>query len=110
MSNFPTYADNSPIIESGIAVLGPDDNWLTIDIRGLKFSIATANDSKKPAISTENRTPNHIVITINVWQGGDLTFKFQVGTYSGSPLFLAVHLDVHYNHRIITYTFSQKMP
>jgi hypothetical protein len=104
------FLDNSPIIESGVAILGPDDEWLTVNIRGLKFSIGTANDSKMAPITTEHRSRDHVLIRINVWQGGDLTFKFKVGTFSGNPLNLAVNLDVHYNHRIITYTFSEKRP
>jgi hypothetical protein len=109
MGNFPTYLGNSIVVESGVAVLGPDDDSLTVDIRGLKFEIATANDTKLAAITTDTLARDHVKITINVWQGGDLTFKFKVGSISGRELNLAVNLEVHYNHRIITYTFSQRL-
>jgi hypothetical protein len=109
MGNFPTYLGNSIVVESGVAVLGPDDESLTVDIRGLKFEIATANDVKLAAITTNTLARDRVKITINVWQGGDLTFKFKVGTISGRELNLAVNLDVHHNHRIITYTFSQRL-
>jgi hypothetical protein len=110
MTNFPTYVGNNIVVESGSAVLGPDDKHLSVDIRGLKFSIAAANDRSLAAITTKTIARDHVMITINVWQGGDLTFKFKVGTISGRDLDLAVHLDVHTNHRIITYTFSQRGP
>ena len=109
MDNFPTYVGNSIVVESSVAVLGPDDDSLTVDIRGLKFEIATANDRSLAAITTKTLTRDHVLITINVWQGGDLTFKFRVGTLSGGELNLAVHLDVHNNHRVLTYTFSQRL-
>ena len=109
MSNFPTYVGKSIVVESGVVVLGPDDDSLTVDIRGLKFEIATANDRSLAAITTATIARDHVKITINVWQGGDLTFKFKVGTISGRELNLAVNLDVHENHRIITYTFSQRL-
>lgn len=109
MGNFPTYVGSSIVVESGVAVLGPDDNSLTVDIRGLKFEIATANDRTLAAITTDTITRDHVRITINVWQGGDLTFKFKVGYLMNRDLNLAINLDVHPNHRIITYTFSQRV-
>ncbi|WP_369720870.1 hypothetical protein AB8Z38_27770 [Bradyrhizobium sp. LLZ17] len=108
MSNFTKYVGGSIVVDSGVAVLGPDDNYLSIDIRGLKFSIGSANDRSLGAITIKSIARDHVMITINVWQGGDLTFKFQVGTISDRVMDLAVHLDVHTNHRVITYTFSQR--
>lgn len=108
MGNFPTYVGDSIVLESGVAILGPDDGQLTVDIRGLKFSIATANDAKLAAITTQTLARDQVRITINVWQGGDLTFKFKVGTIMNRELNLAVNLDARNNHRIITYTFSQR--
>ncbi len=108
MGNFPTYVGNSIVVESGVVIVGLDE-WLTVDIRGLKFSIATANDTKLAAITTQTLSRDQVKITINVWQGGDLTFKFKVGTIMDRDLDLAVNLDIRSsNHRIITYTFSQK--
>src|ERR1700737_4740822 len=109
MGDFPTYVGNSIVVESGVAVLGPDDDALTVDIRGLKFTIDTANDRSLAAITTKTLARDRVRITINVWQGGDLTFKFKVGSISDRELNLAVNLDVHHNHRIITYTFSQRL-
>ena len=109
MGNFPTYVGSSIVVESGVAVLGPDDEGLTVDIRGLKFSIRTANDPKLEAITVKTVVRDQVTILINTWQGGDLTFKFKVGSISGRDLNLAVNLDPHYNHRIITYTFSQRV-
>ena len=108
MGTFPVYVGNNIVVDSGVAVLGPEDDWLTIDIRGLKFSIATANDRSLAAITTTTLARDQVKITINVWQGGDLTFKFKVGTIMNRDLDLAVNLDVHSNYRIITYTFSQR--
>lgn len=107
MGDFPTYVGDSIVVESGVAILGLDE-WLTVDIRGLKISIVTANDPALAAIGTQTLSRDQIKITINVWQGGDLTFKFKVGTIMNRDLNLAVNLDVHSNHRIITYTFSQR--
>ncbi len=109
MSDFITYVGKSIVVESRVVVLGPDDDSVTVDIRGLKFEIGTANDRSLAAISTKTLARDHVKITINVWQGGDLTFKFRVGTISGHDLNLAVNLDVHENNRIITYTFSQRL-
>jgi hypothetical protein len=109
MGTFPTYVGKSIVVESGVAILGPDDDSLTVDIRGLKFSIGTANDRSLAAITTKTLSRDQVRITINVWQGGDLTFKFKVGSISGHELSLAVNLDVHENYRIITYTFSQRL-
>jgi hypothetical protein len=105
---FPTYVGNNKVIESGVAVLGEDDDWLTVRIRGLNFSIGTVNEPKLPPISNEHPSRDSLRIRINTWQGGDLTFKFKVGTYLNADLYLAVNLAIHYNHRIITYTFSRR--
>jgi hypothetical protein len=83
------------------------DDWFTIEIQGLIFSITSWSDPRKEAITTENQQRNHLLIRINTWQGGELTFKFKVGTINGRDLDLAVNLDVRYNYRIINYTFSQ---
>jgi hypothetical protein len=108
-SNFPTYVGDSIVVESGVAVLGPDDEGLTVDIRGLKFVIRTASDSKLEAITIKTVARDQVTIIINTWQGSDLTFKFKVGTIMNRDLNLAVNLAPHYNHRIITYTFSQRV-
>jgi len=107
--SFPKTAGNDPIIDSGTVIVSANELF-TIDIHGLSFSITAAHDPKLSAITTDFRTRQHIVIKINTWQGGDLTFKFKVGTIEGGDLYLAVHLDVHYNYHIITYTFTQQRP
>lgn len=107
--NFPKSAGNNRIIDSGAVIVGRDELF-TIDIHGLSFSIMHVHDPKCAAITTETRSRQNIVIKINTWQGGDLTFKFKAGTIEGKDLFLAVNLDVHYNYHIITYTFSQQGP
>lgn len=48
MGNFPTYLGNSIVVESGVAVLGQDDESLTVDIRGLKFERAAGAVVKAP--------------------------------------------------------------
>jgi len=109
MPDHPRYAGNNPIVETGTAILS-DDEWLTIDIEGLHFSITSISDPKVDSITTESKSRNQVLIKINTWQGGDLTFKFRVGMLRSRDLYLSVHLDVHYNHRIITYTFTQERP
>ncbi len=107
MGDYKKYVGNNDVVESGVAILASQEEWFTIEIHGLIFSITSWSESSKPAITTESQKRNHILIKINTWQGGDLTFKFKVGTLNGRDLNLAVNLDVHYNYRIVTYTFSQ---
>jgi hypothetical protein len=100
-------AGNHEIIETGTAIVAADE-WLTITIDGLSFSITAIHDGKKASITTETKSHNQILININTWQGGDLTFKFKVGTLRNLDLYLAVNLDNHYNYNIITYTFTRQ--
>ena len=83
MGEYPKSVGNNNVIESRVAILSYLGDWFTIEIQGLIFSITSWSDSRKEAISTENMQRNHLLIRINTWQGGDLTFKFKVGTING---------------------------
>jgi hypothetical protein len=107
--NFPKYAGNSPIVDSGSVII-ERTKLLTIEIHGLSFYIKAIHDPKIERISTEPRGRNKLLVNINTWQGGDPTFKFKVGTLLGTDLHLAVHLAEHSNYYIWTYTFTQERP
>jgi hypothetical protein len=109
MAAYPiqTFAGDFEIAASGSAIVGARE-WLTISIEGLTFSITSIHDGKQGSITTETKSRNQILIKINTWQGGDLTFKFKVGTLRSLDLYLAVHLDVHDNYHIVTYTFTRQ--
>src|SRR6201999_2390789 len=69
MGDFTTYVGNSIVVESGVAILGPEDNYPSLDIRGIKFSIRRANDRSIAAIKTKTLARDHVMLRINVWQG-----------------------------------------
>ena len=106
MTESQKLVGKSSVIDSGSVVLGPDDDSLTIVIQNLTFTIMVVNDPRAERLNPERRSPNQMLIKINTYQGGDLTFKFKVGTLHGRELYLAINLDIHANHRIIAYTFS----
>jgi hypothetical protein len=109
MADFPKYAGTSPIVDSGTVIVDRTQ-LLHIDIHGLTFFIKAIHNPNIERISTEPRGRDKLLINLNTWQGGNLTFKFKVGSLLGSDLHLAVHVAEHDNYYIWTYTFTQDGP
>jgi hypothetical protein len=97
---------NSTVVDSGAVVLGDDDDSFTIAVQGLNFTVRIVNEPRADRLRPERISNDKMLIKINTWSGGDLTFKFKVGTLNNRELYLAIHADIYNNNRVITYTFS----
>jgi hypothetical protein len=107
MTNSGISAGNNTVVDSGSAILGPDEEPLSIKIDNLIFRIYIISNPAAPPINPDRVSDTEMIIKYNTWQVPDPTFRFRVGHVPGGDLYLAVRITSHHNYRLITYTFTK---
>jgi hypothetical protein len=100
---------NDQVVETGSALLWPDDPSFTIQITDLTFTIVIVSDHETPQLDPQRVSRNQMTVKVNTWQQSGPSFKFKVGTLWNKELYLALYAQpVEAGRYVLHYTFSTK--